>query len=782
MARSAGLKRVRRPRVWGGAVVLGAGLGLSVGFIGVVFSVAHESSVALPDGVRAGNYVTLGRREAESGSFSTVSTVDFREIVGATPEVQWSYGSYYTEEAEIVDSSGAARRVEVRRVSAGFMSLLGVAPVLGTVAAGGDAAVAVVGAQAWRELLAGDPDVIGESVTVEGTPVPVIGVADPAFVGLFGSRPDLWILDAGGSSSEQDGSTTVAAGLYMFGRLGGDATPAALESLLAGHRFPFAVERDDRVEVVAGLELRPDLRREVRERLGWLAMVVALLLVLALVGLVDFISAAHAVREDGQGIRLAVGATPGDVFWESAARHGQHGLWIGGLGLASFLYFRDLLIGMEPFASSLGKLTAASSAIGLCASAMVMASAFLWSCWLTGRTVSRRSLITGGTSARTRRRSRLAWTALLFTAAASLLIGVSIGSRFAMDSMTTLGFAQRDTLMAGVLYANGRTPAALRRVRDILVAAPAVTASARSELLPLLSESVQPTNRARVVVPAWLAERTFYRNRVDAPFFDVLGVELLAGSFLDGRRTREAVLSRRAAALFAGEVADAVGMTVELALDNAPGRGDVLTVVGVVEDVPYGGLEEPPRAVVYTSRSDADAAVDFHDLWVIRHEGGADEVVGLLHRLGGEVAEAYRIGTPEGILAEQFEKRSVDAVLALAGGFAFVLAVAGVAGALARTVAHQSKQVGVRYALGATRADETRRIAGDALTDLLLAGAVLCAVVFAGRLFAPELVEVVTLPLVALVLVVVGGVCLLASFLSVRRLAGDATATALAGR
>lgn len=768
-------------RHFGRVAALVGGLGLSFGFIGVVFAIAYESYASRPDGVRPNDYVTLGRRETESGLFSGVSTADFEAIKSRTPDVAWAYAAFYTEQGEVVVTAGVPQRVDFRRVSGNLLSLLGVAPVLGGVASRDGETVAVLGADLWRGRFAGDPDVVGQTVAVDGLPVPIVGVADPAFQGLFESPPDLWVLDGG--PRVEAGTVTIRAGLYMLGALHEDLTHGALASLLAEHRFPFAAQRYDRVEIVPGLEFRPDARIDVRQRLEWLTMVVALLLALAFVVLVDFLAADHAVREDGQAVRLAIGATPGDVFREGAARHAKHGLSIGGIGLAAFLYISDLLVGMDPFASALGKLGSAATAFGFGTSMALLAIAFLWSCWLTAGVVARKSLVPGRTVGRIERRSRLAWMALLFMTAASLLLSVSIGRRFVAESQYDLGFAHTATLMLGVLYANGPTLNGPRKIRETLLADPTVMSAARSEMLPLLPESIAPRNRVRTRGHPALTDTVFYRNRIDGAFFDVLGVRLLAGTLLDPGQPGGTVLSRTAALLIGNGIEDAVGMVVEWAPAHASDVGDVSTVVGVVEDVPYGGLAESPKPVAYTALG-PDAA-GLQDFWLVRHEGhedSSDDIVAMLHRLGGGIEEVYRIATPSDILSEQFEKRSVDLALAMACAFAFALAVASVASALVRAVASQAGQVGVRYALGATQVDETWRLASDALTDLLFAGAVLCSGVLVGRLFAPALVAVVTLPLVAGVLAVVAGVCVLGSYLSVRRLARHAAIVALASR
>ena len=440
------------------------------------------------------------------------------------------------------------------------------------------------------------------------------------------------------------------------------------------------------------------------------------------------------------------------------------------------------MIGLEPFASALGEISATSAVIGFGASLVLLALAFLLSCWATGMAVSRRSLLVSGrTGEKAAKRSRVAWVALLFVAAASLLLSLSVGMRYVRDATSTMGFAHLDALMVGVIYRSGATSAESPRVRAALVTDPAVVAAGRSEMLPLLAETIGPANRVDVVGRPASADVVFYRNRVDVPFFEVLGVDLVAGSRLREGRTREVVLSRTAALLFGPDVDDAVGMAVELAPQKAGPRGDVLTVVGVVADVPYGAPEGPLKPVIYTALSDGEGGARFQEFWVVRHTGNAEDIVGLPHGLGGGIEEAYRIATPAEIIDEQFARRSLDAVLAMAGAFAFALALGGVASALARSVASQARQVGVRCALGATEADETRRIAAGCLTDLLLVGAILCGAVLFGRLVAPVLFSIVALPLVFGVLAVLACVCVLGSYLSVRSLARTASISGLTG-
>lgn len=661
------------------------GLGLSFGFIGVVIGVAWEMFWSQPPGVAEGSYVTVGRRGAESAHFETVSTIDYQTIHGAVPELQWSHASSSLALAEVADPSGAGRAIECRRVSGNFLATLGVEALLGRTVLGSPALGAVVSAGLFRRTLGADPDTVGRFLTVDDDQeAPIIGVADPAFAGLFGGRADCWILTPP-DSPMRDG--VVTAGLYLFGVLPPDFTIAGVRSLLNEHRFVLPGEEADRIEVVAGLEVHPDARRDTIDRLTWLAVIVALLLAVTFMALVDYLAADQVNREGSQAIRLALGATPADVFLDTVSRHGLYAAATLLICVLTFLYLSDALLGMEPFAQAVGTFRPAAAAAGLGVSAAVLAATFVWSCWIVGRTVSRTALGSANSSSGARRRSGLAWRALLLVTAASLLVTLSVGLRYVRDPVPTLGFANQHATMVGVIFSpGGPSPGRYERVHAALTADPLVHAAARAEMLPLIPESASPENRVTVKGPDGLGGQVFYRNRVDAAFFDVLDAEPLAGSLFHSPGTNEAILSRSAVRRLGLTVDDALGMAIEMAPARAPTLLDVFTVVGVVEDIPYGRIEDAPRLVLYTSLPEGSVARRWQDFWLIKHDARGDDLVAMLHQLGGTVAEAYAIGTPASLLLEAFEKRSAEAVLAIASTLAFVLGLGAVGNALSRTV------------------------------------------------------------------------------------------------
>lgn len=209
----------------------------------------------------------------------------------------------------------------------------------------------------------------------------------------------------------------------------------------------------------------------------------------------------------------------------------------------------------------------------------------------------------------------------------------------------------------------------------------------------------------------------------------------------------------------------------------APGSASpgAVTVVGVVDDVPYGPVSgTDAQGVLYG----LVGPPYWQQLWLVRHEGSDEQI---LEPFGDD---GYRIGTPAEIFREQFLSRhSIEVALAAAAAFAVILALAGVATSVGREVAAAGRSIGIRLAVGANGVDLTARHLRGILVDLLGATLVVCVAVLLARALAPGLVDAIELLLVFAVLpalavacaaVVLGSVLLLARNRSLSSLIGGA--------
>ena len=793
-------------------------LGLSFGFVAVVAAVAHASWFRLPAGVADLDYVSLGRETAD-GAFEQVSLADARNIAERVPELAWLYRKRLPDiggAPSIRLPDGAEREAWLFGVPGDFFAILGVPAHIGRLEAAEGQPVVVLGHALWRDAYAADADIAGQFLhIVDGASVPIAGVAAPEYAGIVPTPPNVaWLLNprfdmlptnrfgparevfertpnvvlfgafAGGSADSTAKLRALTAD-YRFDaetivveRAAGDGGNAAMKTR---HMISFGVSPQDRLAVADGLETNPPLRREVTQKIAWLASIVLLLMAMTLVSLVDFMMAEQVARQDEQAVRIALGAAPLDVFRQTLAENAVWLAVVAAVAWFAFDYMAEVLLGMAPFSTYIGSLSVAAQRTGLGIGAALLLAAFAVSSAYLSWFAMRTSHSFSATRA-VSRVPRAMRCVLLAVAGASLLFAFSLASRYAADSRLSLGLGNPDATTVRIRRElDFRDPTQWRPtmgVDEAIAAIPGVAAAGRALLGPLAYPQWVNGNRGAVANRPDLAETPFFHNRASPGFFAALRVPLLAGKMFGSGVSAEAVVSRSAAVALAGSPDAALGTSLAIQLDTDTRPRDPAIVVGVVEDIPYGNYANAATRVVYF---DPGGFFSSSGNWTIDYAGQPAALVAALQELPQLADWTITLwDTPATTFRKQFVARqSVEVVLAGASAFALLLALAGVANSLARTVAEARQAIGIAFALGATAGQVAHRYFGDMLRDLLAALAFVSAAALVAKLTAPDVVAVLAAWQLAPTALCLAGICALLSYGLVRRLARRSSANTL---
>ena len=762
-------------------------LGVGFGFVGVVLAIAHASWSRLPGGVEAKEYVTVGRREAVTGRFASLSVPDYLNFQAAIPG-QWGFANRTTQTLSARNAHGGSREVTIRDVSTNFFNVLGVEAALGELFAphGG----VVVSFDLWQRWYEGSETVVGSSFDLRTDPPrTIIGVAPAEFADIFGSvtgGADAWTLSSEAGYLGARSARLRPIGKLIVGTLAHTEGLGSIDALATGFEFARSVRmgsagmgtsvaEGDRLEAAAGLEAHPRRRAEAHGRLVWLAAVTGVMFFLFFLALVDRLIAAQETDWQTQTVRVAVGASPKHLFLEALFANALWLLPIAALAVLTFHYAEDVLLAIEPFASHPGSIPLPSRLIGLGAGGVLLFATFVGAIASVAHTISKTAKRLDATTPAIVSSRRYAQRVLVCITVLSLLAVASLAGRYLVDAGRTLGFHsdlavlmpmnQHDTMLREAeSHALGL---ALRNVATI-------RSSARTELPPLFTHHhALATTHVRVAAPDTLGnlvDAKVFRNAVDADYFQTIGVGFLAGRPFGGS-SNEVVVSRTLANLLARDPNDAIGMplTVEASHQGISfGTGEdatgdvrangtqVHTVVGVVRDVPYLEYDGEPLSVVYQNGRHR-AVYDWH---VIRFVGDPGNLADLVSQSFPTLARPHIILLQRVFDSQFAERRSVELVLATSAAFTLVLAVAGIWASLYRTVTNATATIGVHLAVGATVPNATALLLRPVLVDLVIAAALLAAVYALVNVAAPGIAPFelwLAVPTLALVLLLCMG-------------------------
>jgi putative ABC transport system permease protein len=683
--------------------------------------------------------------------------------------------------------------VLVTYVTPGFFDVLRVRAAVGrTFHEGhdriGDRAV-VVGHAFWQRELGGDPRVVGQTITLGGTPHMVIGVLPSDFHFARAEGGDVWVLT---DLSRPYMTRRGVHWLYTIARMKDGVTlPQARVAMTAVARGIAERHPDTHTGRSATIvPLRDEFVRGIRPLLLVLLSAVSLVLLVACANVAGLLMARASARQQELAVRAALGAGRARIVQQLltesvllAALGGALAVLLAQGGVRALVnalpeqqrlampYLAHLGIDLRVLGYALLIALVTGVMFGLVPAVQASRPALAPTLKAGGRT-------TGGQRRTTR-------NALIIGEFALTLV-LLVGAGLLTQSLVRLlridpGFRPHRVLTAAVLLPQTKYPQSTRILAffDELTtrtrALPGVTAVGLTSRLPLdwgnstvyvVAGKLLPTPRERPVASA---------REVSSGYFETMGIPLIDGRDFteqDGPNAPRVIVVNQALVRQQFRGKSAVGERVAF---NSEGRGPFYTIAGVVGNVPIAQLDETPTPTIYFPHQQQAENGMF---LVVRTAGDPAKVAAALRAVVRSIDPELplaAVSTMERNIANSQSVFMRRYSMLLVGAFALlalVLSVVGIYGVISYGVVQRTQELGVRVALGAQRRDIVLMVLRDGA--VLAAGGVVIGGLAAlwltrflrSLLFGIQATDPLTYVAVASLLV---GVALLASYLPARR-------------
>ena len=736
----------------------------------------------------------MENREGQSRSWSYPNFVDFRDRTKMMDVIAQDDQTF----SIAVDDT--AERTWGALVSGNYFDVMGIRPAAGRfftakddVTPGGHP-VAVLSYSNWQQRFAGNPSVVGKQVTINNTPITIIGVAPEGFIGsFFGVATAAWVPMAmqkemmGGDRMNQRGNGWFQSIVRLKPGVSAQQAQAEASSIMAQLEQEYRDFNDGRrLRIVPTWEAPFGAVSVLAPILAVLSILVTLVLVIACANVANLLLAKAVSRRREVAVRLSLGASRARLVRQLLTESFTLALIAGITGVAMAYWTMDVIMAFVPpvdMPIDLGLRMDGTTL--LFALAVSLATGLVFGLVPALQSSSNQTINAlkeegrSGSGGRTTGRLRSVLVVAQVAVCLVLLVAATLFLRSFMAAQTlSPGFdashvvtASMDMFPSG--YTGDRHRQFQRRAIEQVSAIPGVQSASFGSRLPLGFGGNNSTGiGVEGYVPRENEEIVINYSTVGPKYFATMGIPIREGreyNDTDTLQSPRTLVINEAMARRYWPQGNALGGKIRLGPNLAE-------VIGVVADSKYSSINERPLPQLFFPMSRSETST--LRLFVKTSGDPGPKVADVRNAIRGIDANlpVYDARTlTEHMQVAVFAQRMAANLLGAMGVLALLLAAIGLYGVMAYAVSQRTQELGIRLALGASpgsllsmvvRQGMTLTVIGLAIGLTLALGAF--GSIGAVRTLLPGISPLDPITFVA-VPVVLGMIALLASWIPGRR-------------